>query len=792
VKTNKKNRLIVCLLGALFFALAGCSNILDSPEHAGISSQDGTGNVVIEINGGVSARTLVPDTGSITLYELTFSGTNGATHGTETITVGTSATVSLDAGNWTITAQAKAGETVRAQGSWTGTVSGNVVTSVSIPLTPSTGADGTFGYTISFPDLGNGGSSAKSLALYAVTANGTETAVTGTPVTNFTSGTPGSISLPAGFYRLSLTLTNSTGEVAGKIEALHIYAGLSTSAVWEFTEESFTDPAVPTTKLILTKEDLAKIGVDSGWTLAGSYVLGEDLTLDEWVPIGNVTWESSTNPVPDSSTPFTGNFDGGGHTITMNSFASTVTGNHYLGIFSVVTGSSATAKATVKNLNIVSTITNPVSLTNNSGVALGLVVGYTQFAEISNITLSGVLNTSSTRNAYIGGIVGYAQKGSLIKDSSSSMSINHGAGSGSGLASGMYYGLIGGFVGLFKDGADTTNCHGSGNVTVIGNASAGAAQAFVGGIAGGSYYQFTTESQGSISYCSNTGDVYCEVGGFWAWTGGIAGVVCGDGDGRFENITKVYRSWASGNVTAVGRAGQWPYTGGITGYIYYGGMVAECYFTGNVNSKGSPEGAAVNDYVGGISGYLSQNPTHRSTIRDCWSAGTVNGRLNAGGIVGQHQFYTSLSNCWSRAEITVSGLRGQIESAAQQGAGGIAGYSISGVSGNDTRLENCVALNPFINSPNGFERVGRVVGDNSGGEAYRSYGWSDMPVLTSGSPADPFVLKDNNGVPTRWSIDGTDCTAKPGVELYRDTLEWDFNTIWKMGGDGYPHLQWEE
>jgi hypothetical protein len=201
--------------------------------------------------------------------------------------------------------------------------------------------------------------------------------------------------------------------------------------------------------------------------------------------------------------------------------------------------------------------------------------------------------------------------------------------------------------------------------------------------------------------------------------------------------------------------------------------------------------------VGGISGYLSKETGHESKIRDCWSAGTVSGRLNAGGIVGQHQVATVLLNCWSRAEITVSGLKGQTESAAQQGAGGIAGFCAAGEGGPYTDgfagayLGNCVALNPFIKAPNGFERVGRVIGDSTG-DVYNSYGWSGMPVLTkNGSPAEPFVLKDASGVLTRWSIDGTGCPEKPGVELYRDTLGWDFNTIWTMGDDGYPALQWQ-
>jgi hypothetical protein len=795
VKTNKKNQLILCLLGAIFFALAGCSNILDNPERAETFTQNKTGNVVIEITDGAdgSARTLVPPIGvAFTTYELTFTGEGGASHETETVTAGITATVSLAAGNWTITAQAKDDyDQLRAQGSWTGAVSGSATTRISIPLTPTGSGSGFLNYTISFPDLGDG-TSAKSLALYTVASNGTETAVAGTPVTDFTSGTPGSISLSPGFYRLNLTLTNSAGKATGKTEALHVYAGLTTSTAWEFTDADFTEPASSSLKLILSEADLEKIGVDPNWPLDGNYVLGADLTLVDWDPIGTAAWTSTSVPLSLDSDPFTGSFDGGGHTITLNSFADSVAGIHYLGIFSAVKGSSETAKATVKNLNIVSGITTRFSLTNTSGTAIGLIAGYTEQAEISNVTLSGVFNTTSAKNSYIGGIVGYAQKGTLIKDSSTSMNIDHSAGTGGGFVATSFYNFVGGFVGIFKDGADTVNCHSAGNVTVIGNISG--SQAFAGGIAGGSYYAFTTESQGSISYCSNTGDVFCEVGGFWAWTGGIAGCICGDGDGTFEKTTKVYRSWASGNVTSAGK--QWPYTGGITGYIYYGAMVAECYFTGNVSSRGI-DGAAVNDYVGGISGYLSKETGHNSRIRDCWSAGTVSGRLNAGGIVGQHQVATVLLNCWSRAEITVSGLKGQIEMAAQQGAGGIAGFCAAGEGGPYTEgfaaayLGNCVALNPFISAPNGFDRVGRVIGDSTG-DVYKSYAWSNMPVLTSGSPAEPFVLKDTSGAPTRWSIDGTDCVAKPARQFYEETLEWNFNTIWMMGGDGYPHLQWEE
>jgi hypothetical protein len=533
-------------------------------------------------------------------------------------------------------------------------------------------------------------------------------------------------------------------------------------------------------KLIASAAELAKIGVDSEWPLAGAYVLEADITLDAWTPVGNASWASTAVPLADASEPFSGSFDGGGHTITLNSFSNGVSGNHYIGIFSAVKGAE-TAKAAIKNLKVHSSAT--VSASNENGAALGLLAGYAEQAEFSDMSLSGAFEITSAKNAYVGGVVGYAQKGTLVKDSSTAMNISHSAGAGGGFVDTSFYNFAGGFVGIYKDGADITNCHSTGNVSVIGNKDT--SQAFAGGIAGGSYYAFTTDYQGSISYCSNTGNVNSEVKGFWAWTGGIAGVVCGDGDGTFEKTTKIYRCWASGNVASVAKAGQWPYVGGITGYIYYGAMVAECYFTGNVEARADSADGKVNDYTGGISGYLSKQPGHEGVIRDCWSGGTVNGYVNAGGIVGQQQINTYLWNCWSKAAITVSAPKDAKGSSSQQGAGGIAGFNASQETGGAKRpgkaLSSCVALNPSISAPNGFERIGRVIGENSDAAQENNHGWSGMAVTVSGAaPASPYAN----------SVDGADCAEKPEQSFYQG-LGWDFANIWKMGGDGYPELQWQ-
>jgi hypothetical protein len=539
-------------------------------------------------------------------------------------------------------------------------------------------------------------------------------------------------------------------------------------------------PAGPEINLA-TAEDLAKIGVDDEYPLNGIYTLTADITLDNWSPIGTAVWgqagNTNTNDPPpvyltDSSKPFSGSFDGGGHTITLNSFSDDAGGYHYIGIFSALKGVE-TAGAVIKNLNIVSSV--DVSLTNDKGSAMGLLAGYAEEAEISDIGLSGSLATTSQRNAYVGGLLGFSSTGTLVKASSSSMDIRHSAGTGGGLVDTSFYNFAGGFVGIFKGGADIVNCRGEGDLRVIGNKPG--SQAFAGGIAGGSYYGFTSIGQGSISYCSTTGDVYCEVEGFWAWTGGIAGCICGDGDGTFEGATKIYRSRASGNISSVAKAGQWPYTGGIAGYVYYGAAVAECYFTGTVEAKANQPDSGINDYTGGIAGYLSKNEKHEGIIRDCWSEGTVKGYLNAGGIVGQQQAHTYLWNCWSKAAITVNAPANVAGSTSAQGAGGIAGFNGSQETGGAKRqgraLSGCVALNPSIAAPNGFERVGRVIGDNAGTRE-NNHGWSGMTFTVSHTTA----------------VDGEDCAEKPPQSFYQG-LGWDFETVWEMAGD-YPALRWEQ
>jgi hypothetical protein len=208
------------MLFMALFALWGCKDPLDPPE----SVSEG-GKVEIGICGTESdpARTFAPSTSALRglSYELTFASPSGASHEPETLTYGQTRAISLAVGNWTITAAAKAGNTVSARGSWSGVVSAGATTPVSIALTPTGGGAGTFTFTATFPDLGSGGT--KYLFLYPEGGS----SIT---VTAFQSGVPYTVSgLSAGFYRVNLWLTNGANQTFVQNAAVHIYGGLTTT-----------------------------------------------------------------------------------------------------------------------------------------------------------------------------------------------------------------------------------------------------------------------------------------------------------------------------------------------------------------------------------------------------------------------------------------------------------------------------------------------------------------------------------------------------------------------------------
>jgi hypothetical protein len=279
------------LLGALL-VLAGCTDTLNSPESE--SAAPGTaGKALVRISHGEAGtgRTLMPEFTGLT-YELTFAGPPEENHGPETVTLGEPKEITLAQAQWTITATAKTGQTATARGEWTGAV-GSGTTEVSIQLEPITGGKGNLSYTVTFPASATG-----SLTL---TPDGGST---GTPVT-LTSGQPETINdLNAGAYLLNITLNDGMVTIA-RTEAAHIYAGLTTSAVYEITGAEFRKPAAPAAPTVTAD--------------------GTTLTVTWTTVTGAETYEvwRGTNSDGTGRTQFTGTIDPTGTTITGLSNATT-------------------------------------------------------------------------------------------------------------------------------------------------------------------------------------------------------------------------------------------------------------------------------------------------------------------------------------------------------------------------------------------------------------------------------------------------------------------------------------
>jgi hypothetical protein len=501
----------------------------------------------------------------------------------------------------------------------------------------------------------------------------------------------------------------------------------------------------PATSIITINSvaNLADIGVAYPYPLGGTYKLTQNLTLSNWVPIGN------------DATPFFGSFDGDGRTITLTGFDSSVVSTSRLGIFGYVKGDPA-QKAEIKNLTIESQI-NQSSAPSSTGQTIGTLAGYAENTEIEGITLHGALTFGSTRSIVIGGIVGHIQVGTVVKNSNVTADLDIAPGNTGG-----GFTFAGGVVGRFVNGGEILNCHNEGDIQAFSTATG--SQIFAGGITGGSNYAMNTAYHGKIEDCSYTGDLHAKALGFWVFAGGIAGTIVGGNVNDINSTTRIVRSFATGTISVAGTSSGWPYIGGIVGYNYFGALVSQSYFTGNVIAD------KATDYTGGIAGYNSRTATpNNSRIEDCWSSGTVTGFNNAGGIVGQNQIDAYVRRCYSTATIITTNAGS---------AGGIAGSNNIDPQGEPGVVTNCVALNPLIQAGN---IVHRVIGGGGSTENINNLGWTGMSLTTNGT------YTPDSGANAR---DGAEIAVQPSQDDYV-ALGWDFGSVWTMDIYGYPKLRWQ-
>ncbi|MHC4507774.1 MAG: GLUG motif-containing protein [Planctomycetota bacterium] len=494
--------------------------------------------------------------------------------------------------------------------------------------------------------------------------------------------------------------------------------------------------------LLYTAEELNMIGVFP-CELDKHFKLMSDIDLSHYVG-------TQFNMIgKDSAFPFTGVFDGNGHTVSNFTYTST----DCVGLFGYID----TPNAHVKDLGLI----DP-NVESETGRVVGSLAGRLREGTITNCYVVGGSVSGADR---VGGLIGVTSYGTITNCYAQGVSVS-GADAVGGLIGVTSYGTItncyaqggsvsgtrfevGGLVGY--NGGLITNCYAQ-DVSVSG-------ADFVGGLLGG--------NGGTISNCHAQGGSVSgtgfEVGGlvgrnWWEGTitncyaqglsvirtefgGFFVGGLVGANDGL---ITNCYAQ--DGSVMATGFGG--PCVGGLVGAN--SGTVTNCYSAGSVSGRMA---------VGGLVGL------NTSSIATSYSSGTVTGNEDVGGLVGDNN--GTITNCYSTAGISgatdVGGLVGSNGSVSSPEASVTNSYSIGTVSGN--------------------WRIGGLVG----------YDWS------SGSITSSFWDTETSGQATSAGGTGKTTTEMQTASTFLEA-GWDFvdetangtdDIWWTLEGQDYPRLWWE-
>ncbi|MFA4994238.1 MAG: YDG domain-containing protein [Bdellovibrionales bacterium] len=451
---------------------------------------------------------------------------------------GATGTLLLDPYNVTISSSASVTDTCAAG---TCTPTGNdsilnvtvlttVLASSSVNVTTGSSGSQTGNITIASP-----------LALGALNNNLTLTAAGNIYVNNTVSWSKNRVTLTASAGDVNinavmtasgtavLTMTPSTGNVNMGFAAGGGFAGrvdYTSSGTLTINGSAYT-----------VINSLGAVGSTTGTDLQGMqgnlsryYALGSDIDAS-----GTSSWNSGAGfaPIGTTSTPFTGVFNGLGHTVSGLYINRSST--YYVGLFGAIT-----AAATVRNVGVVSSSVSGSRYT-------GLVVGG-NYGTVTNNYSTGSVASS---NYSAGGLVGYVFSGGTISNSYSSANVTGtGAYHYGGLvgtlvgtvsnsyATGSVNGpwVVGGFVGQVQAGGLVTNCYSTGSVT--GTAADSSAGGFVG------------SSIGTISNSYSTGAVTGNTN-----TGGFIGFSNGGITNSYWNTTTSGMASASGNGSNAGMTG---------------------------------------------------------------------------------------------------------------------------------------------------------------------------------------------------------------------------------------------
>lgn len=427
----------------------------------------------------------------------------------------------------------------------------------------------------------------------------------------------------------------------------------------------------------------------SGGTWQASEFKFNYATSEQSVPIGN------------SSTKFSGTFDGKNHTIS-----NLKTSGQYSGLFGYVNG------ATIQNLTV--NVTNNAGATSAGGLVGAVngtttirnctvngtisgthqVGGFVGFAQgvyqdntlvlPCNLTIEGCINNatvtttsqaSDNNRTSAGGFVGYVNAGATVtiksyidENGQTKKSTNNGKISTTSSADNKG---VGGFVGYSYGKITLTDCVNEKNATITGKERVGGLVGYIGKADSDSQKEMVISGcENKAAVMSNsTNDVY-GIGGIVGYNSGhkVAMTNCinsGAITGTHETAGIIGYSDHSeiSNCTNSGAVSGFATVGGIVGKMG-GGSIVSCKNTATVKASkardidgdGNLDGA----YLGGIAGWIAGN------VNNCYNSGTVTtetswGNSNiVGGIVGYLVNGKTVSYCYNSGTIVGSSQIGGI------------------------------------------------------------------------------------------------------------------------------------
>lgn len=387
-----------------------------------------------------------------------------------------------------------------------------------------------------------------------------------------------------------------------------------------------------------TIEDLSRIGREVDYPLNGSYVLTSDIEAFD-----TVNWNDGMGfePIGTQSTPFTGQFNGGGYVIRNLTINRQI---GYVGLFAYVDqsgeifdvgleggtirGSSCNAYVGGLAGHNSGTITNSyttcsVTVSSVSGdqcdIHAGGLVGYNAggiikgtYATGSVAALSGGDEGGNGRETFVGGLIGDNEEGDI--------SDSYSTGAVTANISGSY---VGGLIG--RNGDDIKDCYATGSVTV--STSGPLCNSCVGGLVG-------LGGNGSITGCYATG--YVSASSDPDSTSSNSNIRIGGLLGYSMTYCDIVQCYATGGVETAGIFTLHE-AGGMAGCN--AGYIAKSCARGGV--KISTPGMYASSSIGGLVG---ENST--GDIVNCYATGAVSGTDIAGGLVGNN-YYGDVSFCYA-------------------------------------------------------------------------------------------------------------------------------------------------